>query len=55
MVMAPERLSRLQRRILTWLGAEAQCTRGTMVAEDLRFWHSTDEDRQQAKEVVARL
>jgi DNA-binding MarR family transcriptional regulator len=35
--MAPERLSRLQRRILAWLAAEEQRTRGTMAAshEDL--------------------
>ena len=35
--MAPERLSRLQRRILAWLVAEDQRTRGTMSAshEDL--------------------
>ena len=35
--MAPERLSRLQRRILAWLAAEDQRTRGTMRAshEDL--------------------
>ena len=35
--MAPERLSRLQRRILTWLMAEDQRLRGTMAAshEDL--------------------
>jgi DNA-binding MarR family transcriptional regulator len=35
--MAYERLSRLQRRILTWLMAEDQRTRGTMAAshEDL--------------------
>ena len=31
--MAPERLSRLQRRILAWLAAEDQRTRGTMAAE----------------------
>ena len=30
--MAPERLSRLQRRILAWLLVEAQRTRGTMAA-----------------------
>jgi hypothetical protein len=30
--VAPERLSRLQRRILAWLVAEAQRTRGTMAA-----------------------
>jgi DNA-binding MarR family transcriptional regulator len=37
MTMAPERLSRLQRRILVWLVAEDQRTRGTMAAshEDL--------------------
>jgi DNA-binding MarR family transcriptional regulator len=37
MAMAHERLSRLQRRILTWLVAEDQRTRGTMAAshEDL--------------------
>jgi len=35
--VAPERLSRLQRRILTWLMAEDQRLRGTMAAshEDL--------------------
>jgi len=35
--MAPERLSHLQRRILAWLAAEEQRTRGTMSAshEDL--------------------
>jgi len=31
--MAPERLSRLQHRILAWLWAEDQRTRGTMAAE----------------------
>jgi DNA-binding MarR family transcriptional regulator len=30
--MAPERLSRLQHRILAWLWAEEQRTRGTMAA-----------------------
>ena len=30
--MAPERLSRLQRRILAWLAAEVQRTQGTMAA-----------------------
>jgi hypothetical protein len=30
MTMAPERLSRLQRRILAWLATEGQRTRGTM-------------------------
>jgi DNA-binding MarR family transcriptional regulator len=35
--MAPERLSRLQRRILRWLAREARRTQGTMAAshEDL--------------------
>jgi DNA-binding MarR family transcriptional regulator len=32
MTMAPERLSRLQRRILAWLLAEELRTRGTMAA-----------------------
>jgi DNA-binding MarR family transcriptional regulator len=32
MNMAPERLSRLQRRILAWLWAEEQRTRGTTAA-----------------------
>jgi DNA-binding MarR family transcriptional regulator len=32
MAMAAERLSRLQRRILTWLVAEDQRTRGTIAA-----------------------
>jgi DNA-binding MarR family transcriptional regulator len=32
MAMARERLSRLQRRILAWLAAEDQRTRGTMAA-----------------------
>jgi DNA-binding MarR family transcriptional regulator len=31
--MAPERLSQLQRRILAWLAAEDQRTRGTMSAD----------------------
>src|SRR5256885_13596479 len=31
--MAPKRLSRLQRRILAWLVAEAVCLRGTMAAD----------------------
>jgi DNA-binding MarR family transcriptional regulator len=31
--MADQRLSRLQRRILAWLGAEEQRTRGTMAAD----------------------
>jgi DNA-binding MarR family transcriptional regulator len=37
MTMAPERLSRLQRRILAWLAQEERRTRGTMRAshEDL--------------------
>jgi hypothetical protein len=35
--MAPKHLSRLQRRLLAWLAAEDQRTRGTMAAshEDL--------------------
>jgi hypothetical protein len=42
--MAPERLSRLQHRILAWLVAEERRTRGTMAADHLRpqtmaGWH----------------
>ena len=33
--MAPARLSRLQRRILAWLAAEDQRTRGTIAADHL--------------------
>jgi DNA-binding MarR family transcriptional regulator len=33
MAVAPERLSRLQRRILAWLAADEQRTRGTMSAD----------------------
>ena len=32
--MAPERLSRLQRRLLAWLWAEDQRTRGTRAADN---------------------
>jgi hypothetical protein len=35
MAMARARLSRLQRRILAWLAAEDQRTRGTMAASQL--------------------
>jgi hypothetical protein len=36
MTMAPERLSRLQRRILALLAAEDQRTRGTLAATVIR-------------------
>jgi len=38
--MALERLSRLQRRILTWLVAEDQRTRGTMAAAHQDLVHA---------------
>jgi DNA-binding MarR family transcriptional regulator len=38
--MAPERLSRLQRRILAWLVAEEQRTRGTMRASHETLVHA---------------
>jgi hypothetical protein len=44
MTMAHERLSRLQRRILAWLAAEDQRTRGTMAASHMdlvKAWPTT--------------
>jgi len=38
--MAHERLSRLQRRILAWLAAEDQRTRGTMAASHQDLVHA---------------
>jgi DNA-binding MarR family transcriptional regulator len=43
--MAPERLSRLQRRILTWLAAEDQRTRGTMAASHADLVHALGHDK----------
>jgi DNA-binding MarR family transcriptional regulator len=43
--MACERLSRLQRRILTWLAAEEQRTRGTMSASHEDLVHALAHDK----------
>jgi DNA-binding MarR family transcriptional regulator len=43
--MAPERLSRLQRRILIWLLADAQRTRGTMAASHQDLVHAVGGDK----------
>jgi hypothetical protein len=40
MAMAHERLSRLQQRILAWLAAEDQRTRGTMAASHQDLVHA---------------
>jgi DNA-binding MarR family transcriptional regulator len=43
--MAPERLSRLQRRILAWLAQEEQRTRGTMAASHPDLGHALGGDK----------
>jgi DNA-binding MarR family transcriptional regulator len=43
--MAPERLSRLQTRILAWLWAEEQRTRGTMRASHEDLGHALAHDK----------
>jgi DNA-binding MarR family transcriptional regulator len=43
--MAPARLSRLQRRILVWLAAEAQRTRGTMAADHRELVRALGHDK----------
>ena len=43
--MAHERLSRLQRRILAWLVAEDQRTRGTMAASHQDLMHAVGGDK----------
>jgi DNA-binding MarR family transcriptional regulator len=45
MAMAHDRLSRLQRRILTWLAAEDQRTRGTMAASHQDLVHAVGGDK----------
>jgi DNA-binding MarR family transcriptional regulator len=45
MTMAQERLSRLQRRILAWLVAEEQRTRGTMSASHQDLVHALGADK----------
>ncbi len=43
--MGAERLSRLQRRILAWLAAEEQRTRGTMAASHQDLVHGLGHDK----------
>lgn len=43
--MGHERLSRLQRRILAWLAAEDQRTRGTMAASHQDLVHAVGGDK----------
>jgi DNA-binding MarR family transcriptional regulator len=45
MTMAPERLSRLQSRILAWLWAEEQRTRGTMAVSHQELVHALAHDK----------
>jgi DNA-binding MarR family transcriptional regulator len=45
MAMAPERLSRLQHRILAWLVAEDQRTRGTMAASHVDLVRALAHDK----------
>jgi DNA-binding MarR family transcriptional regulator len=45
MTMAHERLSRLQRRILAWLAAGDQRTRGTMAASHQDLVHAVGGDK----------
>jgi DNA-binding MarR family transcriptional regulator len=45
LLIAPKRLSRLQRRILAWLAAEAQRTRGTMSASHEDLVHALVHDK----------
>jgi hypothetical protein len=51
--MAPERLSRLQRRLLAWLAAEAQRTRGTISASHAAAVDRTAEGRNQVARLAA--
>jgi hypothetical protein len=43
--MAPERLSRLQRRILAWLWADEHRTGGTMAASHQDLMHALGHDK----------
>jgi DNA-binding MarR family transcriptional regulator len=45
MAMAPERLSQLQHRILVWLLAEHQRTRGTMAASHMDLVQALAHDK----------
>jgi DNA-binding MarR family transcriptional regulator len=53
--MAPERLSRLQRRILAWLWADAQRTRGTMAASHQDLVRALGHDKGNLSHSLANL
>jgi DNA-binding MarR family transcriptional regulator len=53
--MACERLSRLQRRILTWLAAEEQRTRGTMSVSHQDLVHALAHDKGNLSHSLANL
>ena len=53
--MAPERLSRLQRRILAWLWAEEQRTRGTMAASHPELVRALGHDKGNLSHSLANL
>jgi DNA-binding MarR family transcriptional regulator len=55
MAMAPQRLSCLQRRILAWLVAEAQRTRGTMAASHPELVHALAHDQGNVSHSLANL
>jgi hypothetical protein len=55
MAMAPERLSQLQRRILAWLWAEAQRTRGTMAASHADLVRALAHDKGNVSRSLMRL
>ena len=53
--MADQRLSRLQHRILAWLLAEAQRTRGTMSASHQDLGHALGADKGNLSHSLANL
>jgi DNA-binding MarR family transcriptional regulator len=53
--MAAARLSRLQRRILAWLAAEEQRTRGTMRASHEDLVHALEHDKGNLSHSLANL
>jgi DNA-binding MarR family transcriptional regulator len=55
MAMAHERLSRLQHRILAWLAAEEQRTRGTMSASHEDLVHALAYDKGHLSQSLANL
>jgi DNA-binding MarR family transcriptional regulator len=55
MTMAPERQSRLQHRILAWLVAEEQRTRGTMAASHQDLVQALGHDKGNVSHSLANL